>query len=49
MIRNDNAGIRFVATQDHVAARLATEYKAGAFQHGANLPARKVDRKPGPL
>jgi hypothetical protein len=42
VIGDDSAGVRLVATQDHVAAGLAAEDKAGAFKGGANFSAGQV-------
>ena len=47
MVRHDNAAIRLVAPQNHVAASLTTEHKAGALQSHGHLPTRQVGRKLG--
>jgi hypothetical protein len=39
VIGDDGSGVRLVAAKDHVASRLPTENKSGAFQGSANLSA----------
>ena len=41
MVGNNCTGIRFITAQDHVAAGLATELKAGALKRGSDFTTSK--------
>ena len=45
VVGNDDSGMRCVAPQDHVTARLPPEHEARQFQGGPYLPAGEIGRK----